>query len=36
LVNESRRLKKTGVPQIGNQERAIPLAEASNSQQAAA
>ena len=35
LVNESRRLKKTGVAQIGNQERAIPLAEGSNSQMAA-
>jgi DNA invertase Pin-like site-specific DNA recombinase len=35
LVNESRRLKKTGVPQIANQERAIPLAEGRNSQVAA-
>jgi DNA invertase Pin-like site-specific DNA recombinase len=36
LVDESRRLKKTCVPQDGNQERVIPLAEGSNSQQAAA
>lgn len=36
LVNESGRLKKTGVPQIANQEKVIPLAEGSNSQQAAA
>jgi len=36
LVNESRRLKKTAVPQIANQEKVIPLAEGSNSQQAAA
>src|ERR1700720_1970141 len=35
LVSESRRLKKTGVPQIANQEKVIPLAKASNSQQAA-
>ena len=35
LVNESGRLKKTGGPQIGNQERVIPLAEGSNSQVAA-
>jgi len=35
LVNESRRLKKTGVSPIGNQERAILLAEGSNSQVAA-
>src|SRR5258708_29796813 len=35
LVNKSRRLKKTEVPQNGNQERAIPLAEGSNSQVAA-
>jgi transposase len=36
LVNESRRLKKPGVPQIANQEKVIPLADGSNSQQAAA
>src|ERR1700693_1784219 len=36
LVNESGRLKKTAVPQVGNQEKVIPLAESSNSQQAAA
>jgi DNA invertase Pin-like site-specific DNA recombinase len=35
LVNESGGRKKTGVPQIGNQEREIPLAEESNSQAAA-
>jgi len=35
LVNESGRLKKTGVPQEGNQERAIPLAEGSHSLAAA-
>src|SRR5216684_2311513 len=35
LVNESGRLKKTGVPQIANQEKVIPLAEASNSLAAA-
>src|SRR6266851_2957249 len=35
LVNESGRLKKTGVPQIANQARAIPLSEGSNSQVAA-
>jgi DNA invertase Pin-like site-specific DNA recombinase len=35
LVNESGRLKKTEMSQIGNQERAIPLAEGSNSQVAA-
>jgi hypothetical protein len=35
LVNESGRLKKTGVAQIGNQEKVIPLAEGSNSQVAA-
>jgi DNA invertase Pin-like site-specific DNA recombinase len=36
LVNESGRLKKTGVAQIGNEERAIELVEGSNSRQAAA
>jgi DNA invertase Pin-like site-specific DNA recombinase len=36
LVNESGRLKKTGVAQVCNQEKVIPLAEGSNSQQAAA
>jgi DNA invertase Pin-like site-specific DNA recombinase len=36
LVNESGRLEKTGVPQIVNQDKVIPLAEGSNSQQAAA
>jgi DNA invertase Pin-like site-specific DNA recombinase len=36
LVNESGRLKKTGVPQIANQEKVIPFAEGSKSQQAAA
>jgi DNA invertase Pin-like site-specific DNA recombinase len=35
LVNESRRLKKTGVPQVRNQGSVIPLAEANNSQVAA-
>ncbi len=35
LVKESGRLKQTGVPQVGNQERAVPLAEGSNSQAAA-
>ncbi len=35
LVNESGKLKQTGVPHLGNQERAIPLAEGSNSQAAA-
>jgi len=35
LVNESGKLKKTGVPQIANQEKVIPLAEASNSLAAA-
>jgi DNA invertase Pin-like site-specific DNA recombinase len=35
LVNESERLKQTGVRHVGNQERAIPLAEGSNSQAAA-
>ena len=35
LVNESGRLKQTGVPHVGNQEREIPLAEGSNSQVAA-
>jgi DNA invertase Pin-like site-specific DNA recombinase len=35
LVNESRRLKKTAVPQIANQEKVIPLVEASNSLAAA-
>ena len=35
LVNESRRREKSGVLQIGNQERAIPLEERSNSQAAA-
>jgi hypothetical protein len=32
LVNESGRLKKTGLAQIGNQERVIALAEGSSSQ----
>jgi DNA invertase Pin-like site-specific DNA recombinase len=36
LVNETRTAKKTGVPQIANQEKVIPLAEGSNSRQAAA
>jgi transposase len=36
LVNETRTAKKTGVPQIANQEKVVPLAEGSNSQQAAA
>jgi len=36
LVNESAKLKKTGVPQVRNQENVIPLPEGSNSQQAAA
>jgi len=36
LVNESGRLKITGVAQIANQEKVVPLAEGSNSQQAAA
>jgi DNA invertase Pin-like site-specific DNA recombinase len=36
LVNESGIPKKTGTPKIGTQEKAIPLAERSNSQQAAA
>ena len=36
LVNETRTPKKTGVPQIANQEKVIPLAEGSNSRQAAA
>ena len=36
LVNESGRLKKTGVPQIGNQEKVIRPEEGSNSQLAAA
>ncbi len=35
LVNESGRLKQSGVPHVGNQERAIPLVEASNSRAAA-
>ena len=35
LVNESGRLKQTGVSRVGNQERAIPLAEGSSSQVAA-
>jgi hypothetical protein len=35
LVNESGRLEKTGVPHVGNQEKVISLAEASNSQIAA-
>jgi DNA invertase Pin-like site-specific DNA recombinase len=35
LVSESGRLKKSGVAQIGNPEKIIPLAEASNSQVAA-
>jgi len=35
LVNESGRLKQTGVPHVGNQDREIPLAEGSNSQVAA-
>jgi transposase len=35
LVNETRPAKKTGVPQIANQEKVIPLAESSNSQVAA-
>jgi len=35
LVNESGILRKTGVGQIGNQERAIPPAEESNSLSAA-
>jgi transposase len=35
LVNESGRLKKTGVPQVRNQGSVIPLAEANNSQVAA-
>jgi integrase len=35
LVNESRRLKKTGVAKIVNQEKVIPLAEGSNSEAAA-
>jgi DNA invertase Pin-like site-specific DNA recombinase len=36
LVNESGRLKKTGVPQVRNHESVIPLAERTNSLQAAA
>ena len=35
LVNESRKLKQSGVPHVGNQERAIPLAEGGSSQVAA-
>jgi len=35
LVNESGRLKKTGVPQDGNQVKIMPLAEECNSQVAA-
>jgi DNA invertase Pin-like site-specific DNA recombinase len=35
LVNESRRLKKTGVPQLANQEKVMPLAEGCNSEVAA-
>jgi DNA invertase Pin-like site-specific DNA recombinase len=35
LVKESERLNKTNVPHAGNQERAVPLVEASNSQVAA-
>ena len=35
LVNESGRLKKTGVPQVRSQESVIPLAEGSNSRAAA-
>jgi DNA invertase Pin-like site-specific DNA recombinase len=35
LVNESRRLKKTGVPQVRNQGAVIPLTDESNSQVAA-
>jgi DNA invertase Pin-like site-specific DNA recombinase len=35
LVNESGRLKKTGVPHVGNQERVIPLAEGSGEARAA-
>jgi DNA invertase Pin-like site-specific DNA recombinase len=35
LVNESGRLKKTGMPQVRNYKSVIPLAERSNSQQAA-
>jgi transposase len=35
LVNESGRLKKTGIPQIANQTKVIPPEEASNSQIAA-
>ena len=35
LVNETRTAKKTGVPQIANQEKVVPLAEGSNSQVAA-
>ncbi len=35
LVNESGRLKKTGVPQVRNQGAVIPLADGSNSQIAA-
>lgn len=35
LVNESGRLKKTGVSQVRNQEKVIPLAEGTNSQVAA-
>jgi DNA invertase Pin-like site-specific DNA recombinase len=35
LVNESGRLKKTGTPQIANQEKVIRPEEGSNSQQAA-
>jgi len=34
--NETRTAKKTGVPQIANQEKVVPLVEGSNSQQAAA
>jgi len=35
LVNESGRLKKTGVPQVRNQGSVIPLADGSDSQVAA-
>ena len=35
LVNEIRRPKNTGVPEIGNQETVIPIAEESGSQVAA-
>jgi DNA invertase Pin-like site-specific DNA recombinase len=35
LVNESGKLKRTGVPHVGNQERVIPLAEGSGEARAA-